>query len=133
MSPLYCGSVLEGSDIAAQVDRCIARFRWWLLSSSSTHDPNDPDKRMLAGAVGVFYEHLADLHQPEDVFPLLSKLVSRDYAISLLSHCEVHRLYRLFESLLAVSSIDNHKCDTVHESLEIVKRFFSGGKPGNDC
>jgi hypothetical protein len=97
------------------------------------HDLNDPDKRTLTGAVGLFYERLADLHQPEDVFPLLSKLVSRDYAISLLSHCEVHRLYRLFESLLAVSSIDNREYDTVHESLEIVKRFFSGGKPRNDC
>lgn len=85
---------------------------------------NDPDKLLLAEGVAVFYDHLEDLHQPEDVFPLLSKLFSSNYDIGLLSQREVHCLCRMFESLLGVGSIDNFENDTVQKSLEIVKRFF---------
>lgn len=59
------------------------------------------------------------------MFPLLSKLFSSNYDIRLMSQREVHCLCRMFESLLEVGSIDNVEYDTVNESLEIVKRFFS--------
>ena len=57
---------------------------------------DDSNNLLLARGVAVFYNHLEGFHQAEDVFPLLSRLISAEYDLSRISKRDIHRLISLF-------------------------------------
>lgn len=102
---------------------------WMVASAEAIADlDGDDDTAKLSRGVAVFYDDLEGLHQPEDMLPLLSKLISMNFDIRQMSSDDVRCLYHALESVSRLSTIDGREDDFVGEALDVVESLLSKSK-----
>lgn len=84
-------------------------------------EDHDSMKWILERGVEAFYNHVENVHQGVDFFPLLSRFIAVDYDVTCMCERDIHRLVEMFELLWEVHSLDETEFNDVVEALELVE------------